>query len=252
MNEIAPVAVLTDSVPVEPTPVVTPTPTPSPDPAPVVEPVVTPTAPVDPVDPVATPAEVLYDLPDGRKVDAATLAREFKENFLPDYTQKSQKLADIEKGKHINTPSDPNLPAWKQPDFVPGSWEEVIELATQEAANRSAQKAQEEKAQQDKVTQEVDNQIIELKKTDPTLDENLLFQHANKFGFRDLKLAHANMTEMKSVALTTEQRVLKNIQNRATDPIATTPGVTTPTTGVDLNAISHFRSAQEYLASLKK
>lgn len=41
----------------------------------------------------------LYDLPDGRKVDAKTLSREWKENFMPDYTKKSQRLSEYEKSQ---------------------------------------------------------------------------------------------------------------------------------------------------------
>jgi len=41
----------------------------------------------------------LYDLPDGRKVDGKTLSKEWKENFYPDYTRKSQKLSEFEKAQ---------------------------------------------------------------------------------------------------------------------------------------------------------
>ena len=39
----------------------------------------------------------LFELPDGRKVDAKSLTREWKENFLPDYTKKAQRLAEIDR-----------------------------------------------------------------------------------------------------------------------------------------------------------
>src|SRR3972149_7800719 len=112
-------------------------------PAPVEEPKVEP-SPEVPVAPVETPADptpdstpkveepVLYDLPDGRKVDAETLARKFKENFLPEFTRKSQALAEIERKKDITSPQD-DLPAWKKPDYVPKDYGEVIELAKAEA-----------------------------------------------------------------------------------------------------------------------
>ena len=36
----------------------------------------------------------LFELPDGRKVDAATLQTEWKENFAPEFTRRSQELAE--------------------------------------------------------------------------------------------------------------------------------------------------------------
>jgi hypothetical protein len=41
--------------------------------------------------------ENLFEMPDGKKVDAATLAKEWKENFYPEFTRRSQKLSDYEK-----------------------------------------------------------------------------------------------------------------------------------------------------------
>ena len=44
-----------------------------------------------------TTAKELYELPDGRKVDASTLSKEWKENFYPEFTRRSQRLADIDR-----------------------------------------------------------------------------------------------------------------------------------------------------------
>jgi len=44
-----------------------------------------------------TPEKELFELPDGRKVDSTTLSKEWKENFYPEFTRRSQKLADIER-----------------------------------------------------------------------------------------------------------------------------------------------------------
>jgi len=50
------------------------------------------------VETTETPAEEeLFELPDGRKVDAAGVAQEYR-NLLGDYTQKSQKLAELTRG----------------------------------------------------------------------------------------------------------------------------------------------------------
>jgi predicted NAD-dependent protein-ADP-ribosyltransferase YbiA (DUF1768 family) len=44
-----------------------------------------------------TPEKELFELPDGRKVDSTTLSKEWKENFYPEFTRRSQKLAEIER-----------------------------------------------------------------------------------------------------------------------------------------------------------
>ena len=61
-----------------------------------------PSVPVDPgqgagVIPGSTPETPMYELPDGRKVTGEELSREWKDNFLPDYTKKSQELAKLNK-----------------------------------------------------------------------------------------------------------------------------------------------------------
>ena len=44
--------------------------------------------PVDPEPEEVTTEEVLYETPDGRKVTADVLQKEWKENFLPEFTRK--------------------------------------------------------------------------------------------------------------------------------------------------------------------
>jgi len=73
----------------------------------------------------------LYELPDGRKVDAATLATEFKENFLPEFTRKSQKLAELEKGP--TTETQPSKSPYADPEYIPQSYEEIIRAAEERA-----------------------------------------------------------------------------------------------------------------------
>ena len=187
--------------------------TPSVEETPNVEPTATPETPV-----VETPPaeETLYELPDGRKVDAESLQREWKENFYPEYTRKSQRLAEYE---NINKPRE-EVPAWKQPDYVPKSYAEVIEIAEQQALARIKAEAEAESARVQEVSALVDSQIAELKKADPKLDENSLFLHANKYGFRDLKAAHENLRAMKQAELAAEERTVKNLKARGIDPVS--------------------------------
>ena len=211
--------------------------------------------PADPTPETTPPAaeSTLYDLPDGRKVDAETLAREFRENFLPEFTRKSQALAEIERGKKdLNSPQD-DVPAWKKPDYVPKDYGEVIELAKAKAIREMQNASHAERDRVEAVQKEVDTQLSDLKKVDPKLDENALFVHANKYGFRDLKAAHTNMSDMKKALVDVEQRTVKNLKTRESDPISTGPGGEAPddTSGYDPKLLQQFDGAAEYLAFIK-
>ena len=196
---------------------------------------------------VETPEAVLYDLPDGRKATAEEVKQEY-ENLLKDYTQKSQKLAAIE---NINKPKE-DIPAWKKPDYIPQSYAEVIEIAEQRAIDRIKQEREAEEARTTEVAQLVDSQIAELKKTDTALDENALFLHANKFGFRDLKSAHQNMQAIKQAELAAEQRTLKNLKARGIDPISVTNTPVASGDAIDYAQIAgRTESALDYLRRIK-
>lgn len=220
-------------------PVATPDTPPAPESAP--EP-----APAEP----AAPAEpVLYETPDGRKVDAETLQREWKENFLPDYTRKSQKLAEIERASQ---PKDQDVPDWAKPDYVPRSYAEVIEIAKQEALADLQRRNEAEQQHRAQVAAQVDSQLAEIKAADPKLDENALFLHATKYGFRDLKLAHENYKTMRDAVAQAEARAVANIQSRGNTPVAVPAGSPPPSGDtVDPGIVKQFGSAREYLASLK-
>lgn len=218
-----------------------------------------PTPPVDtpvetpvetPTDaPVVTPEPVLYETPDGRKVDAETLQREWKENFLPDYTRKSQKLAEIERA---TAPKDQDVPEWAKPDYVPKSYAEVIEIAKQEALADIERNRAAEIQQRTEIAQQVDAQLTELKTLDPKLDENALFQHATKYGFRDLKVAHENYKVMRDAVAQAEARAIANIQARGGTPVAMPAGTPPPAgEGIDPSVTSRFGSAREFMESLK-
>lgn len=223
-------------------------------PAPVADPAPSPEVPakdepvVDPTPEVPPKVDepVLYETPDGRKVDAETLQREWKENFLPEFTRKSQRLAELESGKDLNRPKDE--PEWKKPDYVPQNYAEVIELAKREALDeiRNSAKAEEERITA--VQTAVDNEIAELKKIDPKLDENALFVHANKYKFNSLTAAYSNMSDMRKATLEVEQRTVKNLKTREADPISAGANGDLPVdSGYDPKEMSQFENASEYL-----
>lgn len=208
-----------------------------------------------PATPTAAPAVELFETPDGRKVDAATLSREWKENFMPDYTRKSQALAQQQAPAqtppvqqqpltNINNSVDP----FSNPDYIPQSWAEVMEHAKNSAIREIDARNQAEAQRVQQIEQLVTSQLTELKTADPSLNETSLFQHATKFGFQDLKLAYANMKAMNDIAKTAQQQTQQNIQRRANEPIATQPGQANGT----LPNPRGFSAARDYLRSINK
>lgn len=190
----------------------------------------------------SVPEETLYELPDGRKVDAETLSREWKENFYPDYTRKSQALA----AKEINNkPSEEDPLA--NPEYIPTSYAEIVKIAEQRAIEAIDKRTQETAEQQKALETEVEIQLTSIKSKDPSLDENALFLHANKYHFRDLTLAHQNMKDMQSAMKTVQQTTAKNIAKRA-DLVSTTQRAST---GAKPDP-SAFSSARDYFRSLNQ
>ena len=201
--------------------------------------------------PAETPEEpMLYETPDGRKVDAETLQKEWKDNFLPEFTRKSQQLADIEREKLNNTPKDE--PKWKDAEYVPETYAEVIQIAKAEALDQIKADQQAATDRDASIKDAVEKELSEIKATDANLDENALYAHANKYGFQSLKTAHVNMLDMKKTAIDVEARTVKNIKTREADPISTGTGGELPdSSGYDPAEMSQFDGAAEYLSHLK-
>lgn len=205
-----------------------------------------PTEPVTPTEPTETvkPTEPeLYELPDGRKVDAETLTKEWKENFLPDYTRKSQELA---KAKPTETlPETKPASPLSDPNWTPSSYSELVQIAKQEMKADLQKEDQQRIDQQIALENEVGSQLSEVKKLDATVNENALFLHATKYGFRDLRQAHQNMKDMSEMAKKVQTTTAQNIAKRS-DPVSVSPGAN----GAKPDP-SHFSSARDFLRSLK-
>ncbi len=200
--------------------------------------------PVVPPAPLAEPEASLYELPDGRKVDAETLTKVWKEDFLPEFTRKSQALSEYEK---LNSNNKVEVKAYQKPDYEPQSYEEIIRIAKEEAIaeinHTQQQKVESERA----LESAVETQLVEVKKLDPTLNENQLFQHAVKYKFQDLGLAYQNMKDMQGMVKAVQNETVKNLQKRAAEPI----GVPNGSTGITNPSPSNFSSAIDYYRSLK-
>ncbi len=229
----------------------TPAPQEAPTPAQPVAPEVPVTEQPPVAQPTATPEGELHELPDGRKVDAATLAREWKENFLPDYTRKSQIIAaQRQQGQPAIIDNNPQQPAnpYADPNYIPKNYEEIIAVAEARAVQRIEETRTAEQQRVQAIEGQVTTQLNEIRATDPQLNENALFLHATKYGFQDLKAAHANMKDMNAMVKTVQQQTATNMQRRANEPVATQPG---QSTGAKSDP-SHFENARDYLQSLQK
>lgn len=205
-----------------------------------------PVAPTEPVVP-ATPAEPeLYELPDGRKVDGATLSREWKENFLPEFTRKSQELAQAKGPKPDIIPQAPIDPL-KDPTYAPKNYAELSSIIEERAVR--AIEAREQKAVQER--QNIENAVTEqlnaVKAIDKNVDENRLFMHATKYQFKDLRLAHQNMRDMAQAIKDTKQATAKDVLKRQ-DPVSIIPGAS----GGNKPDPSTFETARDYLKSLQQ
>lgn len=204
----------------------------------------TPAEPVETTEPVE-PKEELYELPDGRKVDAETLSKEWKENFYPDYTRKSQELAKVKNPEPINNNDAPNSP-YSDPEYVPQSYEELLQVAEERALKAFEAKEKAIIEERQAIESQVVSQLNEIKSVDPNLNENALFLHATKYGFDNLKMAYDNMKDMNAVIKKTQTTTAQNIAKR-NDPVSASPGATGQRPDP-----SQFENAREYLRSIKQ
>lgn len=190
------------------------------------------------------PEVALYELPDGRKVDAETLTKEWKENFLPDYTRKSQILAEQDKGKlPVEKPTNP----LQDPNYIPKTYGEFAKVIKEETLAEIEAKEQAKVDARQALETEVAGQLAEVKAKDPNLSEDALFLHATKYGFRDLRIAYQNMKDMNVLVKNVQKETTKNIAKR-NDPVSTAgQGATV---GAKPNP-SLFPNAVEFLRSLK-
>jgi hypothetical protein len=158
----------------------------------------------------------LFELPDGRKVDGATLAKEWKQNFYPEFTRRSQKLKELESPKpEAKTNPQVGKQPWEDPSWEPKTWQEVFEANERRAeAKAEAQKAAEAESKRH-INEWVDSQIAEIRKEEPKLNEDMLFSHAMKYGFHDIKSAYQNMKDMNLAVKNTERKVVDKLKARA-------------------------------------
>lgn len=201
-----------------------------------------PETPAEIVETVPEPIVEKFKLPDGREVTGEELYKEHVENLLPEFTKRSQELAALKQAENLNKP--PESP-YANPDYVPKSYEELLQIAEERALAKVDERTKAAEDAKKEVEDGIISTLTELRTSDPTLDENALFLHANKYQFGDLKLAHENMKAMSTLAKNVQQTTAKNIAKR-NDPVSVTPGAIGAKTDP-----SRFATAVEYLRSLK-
>lgn len=175
--------------------------------------------------PVVDAATGLVELPDGRKVDAATAGKEYR-TLLADHTRKSQELARLKTGQ---APADPNASiiqpvakkSWEDPNWQPQSYQEILNAAVDKIQTDAERSKSEREAQDGALAANIDSQVAELKKTDPTLNEAELFKHAHKYKFGiNIAGAYQNMKDMSASVKKAQEITAGNIARRNAEPIA--------------------------------
>lgn len=176
-----------------------------------------------------TPSEApLFELPDGKKVDAQTLAKEWTENFYPEYTRKSQELASF-KNKPQEQPkeavkapweTDPNWTAENYNDLAAPLTQKVAMQVWEEIAKQAEAQENAEKEKHEAVQREVDY----IKSIDKDADPHKVMAHATKYQFPSLVNAWQNMKSMEDAVRLAEERAVKNLTNRSQAPVGSAAG----------------------------
>ena len=250
--------------PLTPDPATTPPETPQGNPAPAApaanEPGDQPPATPAPGQPAAgdTPAPPvtpeLVEMPDGRKLSAVEAVREMKENFLPEYTRATQELARL-KENPLPTPGptvpEPAKHPWDDPNWVPNSTAELLDAAVVRVEEKQQAKAAAETAAVANLRTEIESQLAEIKVKDPTLNEDELFKHANRFKFSYLRAAYDNMVEIRNQRKSAADEAVKNRIERAGEPVSGAPGAPGAAPGgLDWDKISNAGSTLDLVQEM--
>ena len=104
----------------------------------------------------STSEQELYELPDGRKVEASELSKEWKENFYPEFTRRSQELKVLqeEAKKWEESAQKEAVQAVSENEYLkdvdPNVREAIVQIVTPVIENRLQQKdAEEQRRAQD-------------------------------------------------------------------------------------------------------
>jgi hypothetical protein len=176
----------------------------------------------------------MYDLPDGRKVDAKGLQAEYQK-ILPEFTRKSQELAEFKKTKPEQVVKAEPEP-WEKEGWQPKTWKEQMEATARLTEQRLdpllariRQQEQKEQATAQAISA-AEAEMTSIKESDPRVNEDLIYKTATKYN-TSLTAAHQFLKDLKENEKSVEQRVLKNLKTREGDNVGlNTPGSETDDT----------------------
>ena len=143
------------------------------------------------------------------------------EALLPDYTRKSQKLAEIDKQgqetSHKSRFSDPN--------YKPKDYQEFYQDVKNEIEAEKARETEARNQETQKVKDQVDSFMAEIKSKDPNFNQKDFSAYAAKPGFRvdtldDLKAVYERYQELNEAKKLGEESGRKGRHERA-DRVAT-------------------------------
>jgi len=173
-------------------------------------------------------AKEMFDLPDGKKVDAEGLAKAWRDNFMPEFTRRSQELAALKSKTQIESPipkkDDAEIP-WKNPDWEPKTYQELADTIMAQSERKVWQQILDESTKAERETKEreafISQEIEQIKTLDPKVNINAVMAHASKYAFSSLIPAFQNLKALEDAEKRVEERVLKNLKIRAGEPVGT-------------------------------
>jgi hypothetical protein len=148
------------------------------------------------------------------------------DDLLPDYTRKSQRLAEIDKAKESKgsgLKGEPEVPYLK-PDWEPKNLKELREaiIWAKDTGRTEALKTLEDReARAAQVKAEIDGFFAEVKKTDPDFDDAafsaFVLKHTKgkeDVGLADLRMLHSVYHELPEAERLGEENARKNREER--------------------------------------
>lgn len=132
------------------------------------------------------------------------------------YNDAMDKLKQFNEGK-LEIPRDKRF---KDPDYRPESYDEVVEEATRRAEAKAEMKQQIQADVKRAAEALVNAQFAEIKAKDKSVTLDGLLGLANEYGFKDLYQAHKLHTKLAGVKVQTEKRVVGNVAKRKVESVA--------------------------------
>lgn len=155
-----------------------------------------------------------------KELSEAVKGAEQYKNLLPDYTRKSQKLAEFEK---VNKPSiDDNTPEFLKPGWQPKSYadlQDALRKSIELGQEKVFAKLQAERDAQSNAEKELEGFISEVKKSDKEFSEKEFFAYAKKHEFpitdiASLKSIYSSYKDVRDAQIKGETNALKNRDKR--------------------------------------